>query len=124
MNAVEVIERMASNEGRAIPRTKVVDAALLDLTRGVDMIFVYGDVVFSVGVINNMVHLYSTGATSLLLATRRFMKDVWRMEHDFLWAPMDNPKLESAAKRFGWQLIGAIKETDHRIYLLKRPKNE
>lgn len=110
---------MASNEGLEIPKEVIVRAVMDDIHCGADMVYQFGDVVFTVGIESGIVHLYSLGTSSLLVATRKFMKEVWRTGLRELYAPILNEKLESAAKRFGWRLIGHL-ETGHRLYVIRR----
>ena len=123
MNTLEVIKRMANPEGFPVSQDAVAQAALEDIQSGVDLVFAYGDVVFTVGVHNKMVHLYSLGTTSLLKGARAFARDVFaKTDHDFVWAPMVDKKLMSAAERFGWRRVGRVTRTGHEVYALERTK--
>ena len=119
MNYEKIINNMAWNEGFDIPAEVIARVALYDIRRGVDIVYQYGDVVFTVGVESGIVHLYSLGTSSLLTATRKFMRDVWRIGLNELYAPILDEKLESAAQRFGWRLIGSL-PTGHRLYVIRR----
>lgn len=119
MNYEKIIHQKAWNEGFDIPQEVIARVALVDIRTGVDMVCQYGDVVFTVGVDSGIVHLYSLGTTSLLSATRRFMREVWKIGLTELYAPILDEKLESAAKRFGWKLVGTL-PTGHRLYIIRR----
>ena len=119
MRYEKIINRMAWNEGFDISKEVIARVAIDDIRRGADMVYQYGGVVFTVGVDSGIVHLYSLGTSSLLTATRRFMREVWRIGLTELYAPILDEKLESAAKRFGWGLIGNL-PTGHRLYIIRR----
>lgn len=119
MKYESIIKKMAWNEGFDIPQEVIARVALDDCRRGVDVVYQYGDVVFTVGVDSGIVHLYSLGTTSLLIATRKFMVEVWKTGLTELYAPVLDEKLESAAMRFGWRLVGLL-PTGHRLYILRR----
>ena len=110
---------MTWSEGFPIPKEIIVEVTMEDIRSGADMVYQYGDVVFTLGLDTGIVHLYSLGTSSLLSATRRFMKDVWKTGLRELYAPILNKKLESAAGRFGWRLVGTL-PTGHRLYVIRR----
>lgn len=119
MNYEKIINRMAWSEGFDIPREVIARLAVDDIRSGADMVHQYGGVVFTVEIESGVVHLYSIGTTSLLTATRRFMKDVWKTGLTELYAPILSEKLESAAKRFGWKFMCML-PTGHRLYVIRR----
>lgn len=118
MDYETIISKMTSNEGFPVAQELLARIALVDIRTGADLVYQYDDVVFTVDADEGVVHLYSLGTSSLLSATRRFMRDVWKTGLKELYAPILNEKLESAAKRFGWKLVKTL-PTGHRLYAIR-----
>ena len=117
----DIIREMASNEGFPFDRQLVVDSALNDLRAGVDLVFWYESVVFTVEIDTGLVHMYSLGErpTALLSAARHFFRDVWSMGLPRIFAPIINPKIARCALLFGWRPLLDL-PTGHTLFVLER----
>lgn len=121
MSPFYIIEAKANAEGFSYSLEEVVEAAIVDLKDGIDMAFMYGDILFTVGVETGLVHMYAFGTPFLRSAVRQFMEDVWRLDHKVLFAPLLNKKLGRVAQSFGWEPTGRILPTGHHLYIARRP---
>lgn len=121
MNAFDIIEAAADTEGYPISRDAVVYAAIRDLCEGKDLAYQYGDVLFTVGWSDCIVHMYSLGVYSLRPAARQFMIDLWDLPQSRFFAPILNKKLGRVAQSFGWEPTGRILPTAHHVYIARRP---
>lgn len=121
MNAFSIIDAAADTEGYPISREAVVAAAIRDLREGKDMAFQYGNVLFTVGLVDCIVHMYSVGIYSLRPVARQFMVDLWRLPRPVFFAPILNKKLGRVSQSFGWEPTGRILPTGHHIYVARRP---
>lgn len=117
----EIIRQAATNEGFSVDRQMVVDLALEDMRTGVDCVFWYESVVFTVEVESGIVHMYSLGQkpTALLAAARRFFRDVWSMGLPRIFAPIINPQIARCALLFGWRPVLDL-PTGHTLFMLER----
>lgn len=121
MNALDIISRKISTDGMPVSWQKLREEAIRDVEEGRDRVFQYGDVVFTLGVQNALIHAYSEDADkfSFLRAARQFSHDSWAVGHDRVYAPIINPRMRLFAARMGMRYMG-LHQSGYRIYYADR----
>lgn len=121
MHAIGIVVKKVSNEGFNIPVRELRKRAVSRIIGGQDLVFQYGQVVFTVSKDKQEVHMYADSAgCGLLPATAKFMKEVWSfVPQNYLVAAILNERIKLLAKRFGWIKVGEL-PWGHSLYFIRR----
>lgn len=121
MNAIDIISHQISTDGFNINWQELRDLAISDVESGKDAVFQYGNVVFTEGVEDAYIHVYSCDADkwALYKATRQFSKDGWSVGHEKVFAPIVNPRMRLFAARMKMRYFGYV-PPGYRMYYADR----
>jgi len=119
MRAESIIRKMANPECWPISQEDFAESILDDLHNW--HVFEYGDVVFTVGKHNPIMHFYADeSGDGFYSAWNKFIADVWNtIGFNYMIAPIMNPRIKKVAICGGWESKGTT-ETGYEVFYIQR----